>query len=119
MRTDAVPIRNAYLRFDVQGVGTVASATVRIFAETSNAIGLDVRGVIDNTWGESTINYSNAPPFGPVVGSSGPLIGGNWYEVDVSSLVSGNGLVSFALTSTSTTATKYSSGGRVSTYSKQ
>ncbi len=104
-----MPIKNAYLRFDVQGVSTVVSATLRIFAETNNPTGFDVRGVTENTWGESTINYNNAPPFGAVVGSSGPVIGGNWYEVDVSSLVSSDGVVSFAVTSTSTRATKYSS----------
>ncbi len=109
MRTDGVPIKNAYLRFDVQGVGTVTSATLRIFAKTDDRVGFDVRGVSDNNWGELTINYGNAPPFGAVVGSSGPLTGGNWYEVDVSSLVSGDGLVSFALTSTSSRQTRYSS----------
>ena len=98
VRTDAVPIKNAYLRFDVQGVGTVVSATLRIFAESDNQSGFGVRGVSDNSWGESAINYGNAPPFGAVVGSSGPVIGGNYYAIDVSSLVSGDGLVSVALT---------------------
>jgi hypothetical protein len=109
LRSDAVPVKDSYLRFDVQGVGTVTSATLRIFAETDDRVGFDVRAVSDNTWGELTINYGNAPPFGAVVGSSGLLIGGNWYEVDVSSLVSGDGLVSFAQTSTSSRQTRYSS----------
>ncbi len=107
VRTDAVPINNTYLRFDVQGVGTVTSATLRMFAETDNSVGFDVRTVSDNTWGESAINYGNAPPFGAVVGSSGPVTGGNWYSIDVS--VSGDGPVSFALTSNSSRATRYSS----------
>ena len=110
LRTDAVPIRNAYLRFDVRGVGTVVSATLRIFAETDNQSGFDARGVSDNSWGELTPTYNNAPSFGAVVGSSGGVIAGSYYAIDVSSLVSGDGLVSLALTSSGgSRATRYSS----------
>jgi parallel beta-helix repeat protein len=38
------------------------------------------------------------------VDSSGPLQAGSWYELDVTSLVAGNGLVSLALTTSHTTA---------------
>jgi len=110
LRTDGSPIKTSYLRFNVQGVGVVQSAILRIFAETDNSIGFDVRGVSDNTWSESIITYADAPPFGGILGSSGIIIGGNWYNIDVSSSIPpGNGLVSFALTSTSTRATRYSS----------
>lgn len=110
LRTDASPTRNSYLRFNVQGVATVNSATLRIFANGNNPIGFRVHGVTDNSWGELTITYNNAPSFDPVpVGSSGPVAANTWYEVDVTSLVTGNGLVSFALTSTSGSNTYYSS----------
>jgi hypothetical protein len=109
LRTDSSPIRNGYLRFDVHGIEALQSAKLRFFAETSSSVGFDVRSVSDNAWGELAITYANAPPFGVAVGSSGPVSGGNWYEIDVTSLVSGDSPVSFALTSTSSTATKYSS----------
>jgi hypothetical protein len=108
-RIDASPIRNSYLRFEVQGIEAVQSAALRIFAETSNSVGFDVRGVGDNTWEESTITYDNMGSFGAVVGSSGPVSGGNWCKIDVTSLVLGDGPVSFALTSASSTATRFSS----------
>jgi hypothetical protein len=108
LRTDAVPIKNVYLRFDVQVVGAIESATLRIFVETSNPIGADVRGS-DNTWQELTVTFDTQPPVGAIIGSSGPITGGDWYSFDVSAWVSGNGPVSFAWTSTSTTATRSSS----------
>lgn len=91
----------SYLRFDVRGlIGSVETATLRLYAETSNRIGYDVRRVSDNTWDELSITYSNAPPVGEVVGSSGPFDGGTWTSVDVTPLLTGNGEVSVALTTT-------------------
>jgi len=106
IRTDNQPVQQSYLRFNVQGASS--SATLRIFSETTNLIGFDVRGVSDNTWGELSITYNNMPASGSVAASSGKVIGGNWYELDVSSLVH-DGFVSFAISTTSLTGTRYSS----------
>src|SRR6266511_1387007 len=107
VRTDNSPTLRAYLRFDVQGAGP--TAVLRFFAETGNSIGVDVRTVSDNSWGETSTNFSNAPAIGPVIASTGPITAGTWQQVNVSSAVTGDGLVSFALTSTSNTATKFTS----------
>ncbi|HEU4424714.1 MAG TPA: right-handed parallel beta-helix repeat-containing protein [Pilimelia sp.] len=107
MRTDNSPTLNAYLRFDVQGAGP--TAILRFFAETSNGLGVNVHTVDNNTWGETTTTFSNAPAIGPVIASTGPITAGTWQQVNVSSAITGNGLVSFALTSPSTTATRFTS----------
>lgn len=106
IRVDGSPIVNSYIRFNVQNLsGSAASATLRIFANSDQSAGFSVKGVSNNNWGETTINYGNAPESSEVaVGSSGPVKGGNWYSVDVTSLVKGNGLVSFALTTSNQTA---------------
>jgi len=111
LRTKSSAAVTSYLRFNVTGVsGTVTSATLRIYTNSSSNIKYDVRGVINNTWGETTITASNAPSFGSIVGSSiQPFSAGVWTSVDVTSLVTGNGLVSFAMTSTNTTNVSYSS----------
>ncbi len=103
LRTDVSPDVRSYLRFDVGGLaGTnVLSAKLRVYSNNSNAIGFDVRGVTDILWSEATTTYDTKPDVGSVVGSSGPTTGGTWREVDVTSLVTGSGLVSLALTSTS------------------
>jgi parallel beta-helix repeat protein len=109
LRVDASPIRRIYLRFSVQGVSGVASATLRLWAASSSSVGHEVGLVSDNTWGETTITYSNAPAFGASVGSSGPFTSGNWIEVDVTSIVSGNGVVSLVVSTPSNTAISYGS----------
>jgi parallel beta-helix repeat protein len=106
MRTDNTPTLRAYLRFDVQGAGP--TAVLRFFAETGNNIGVNVHTVANNGWSETSTNFNNAPAVGPVIASTGPITAGTWQQVNVSSAVTGNGLVSFALTSTSNTATRFS-----------
>ncbi len=112
IRTDASPVVNSYLRFNVIGLGAPAAAQLRVYAETNSSTGFQVRPVTGpgaNTWGETAINFNNAPPLGSVIGTSGPVTAGRWYTIDLPSLVSGDGLVSVALTSASTTATRYTS----------
>ena len=109
LRTDASPTIASYIRFDVQGVEPGSSARLRIYATSGNTIGFQFRPVSDNSWSETGINFNNAPAPGPVIGSSGKVGANTWYELDVSPYVTGNGPVSFAITSTSSTATAYSS----------
>lgn len=110
LRTDASPYRAAYLRFNVQGVTDFSSARLRIYVETGSRGGFEVREVTDDTWGESTLTFNNKPnPSNTVVWNSGPVSAGSWVNADVSSLVTQGGLVSFALTSTDTTAMRLTS----------
>jgi hypothetical protein len=105
LRADASPDIHSYLRFDVQGLpGTVTRVTLRIFTNSSSSTGYEVRNVTDNTWGELTINYSNAPAVGPVTATSGPFATGVWTTVDITPLISGNGTYTIALTTTNATA---------------
>ena len=96
----------AYLRFAVSGIaGPVSGATLRLYARRSNSTGFDVRGVTNNSWSESSLNYRTAPPAAQqVAGSSGRLTASAWTSIDVSSLVSGNGTYSFALESSSSSS---------------
>lgn len=106
IRVDASPVLRSYLRFNVQGLsGTVTRATLRVYANSSQRPGYDVRAVADNSWAEASITYANAPPFdSAIAGSSGAATAGSWTEVDVTALVQGDGLVSFALTTSGSTA---------------
>ncbi|MCB8949694.1 MAG: DNRLRE domain-containing protein [Ardenticatenaceae bacterium] len=98
LRLDASPETNSYLRFDVQGLnGTVSQATLRVYVQSSSTPGYDVHQLADNSWGETSINFSNAPAFGSLIGSSGSTTANNYVDVDVTSAVSANGLVSFGL----------------------
>jgi len=95
------PQRSSYLRFNVAGLsGTVSKALLLLNGTTDSSLGFDVHGVADTSWGESTITFNNAPAMGPITASSGAYTAGP-VSIDVTSLVSGNGLVSFGLTRTS------------------
>jgi parallel beta-helix repeat protein len=107
MRADASPIRRGYLRFNVVGVGGPSSAALKIFVETSTSTGLQVRPVGNTTWGETSINYNNAPAVGGIVDSTGGVGAGTWVTFNVS--VTGDGPVSFAVTTTSNTAIRFTS----------
>jgi len=110
LRTDASPIVRSYLRFNVQGLnGTITRVTLRVYANSASSTGYNVNSVADNTWNELTITYNNAPPVGGSAGSSGALSAGVWTMVDVTSLVTGNGQVSLALTTTNNTAISFAS----------
>jgi chitodextrinase len=110
IRADGSPVMRSYLRFDVKGLTSpVARAVLRVRSVGSSTGGYQVRGVADTGWGEAVIQYANAPAVGDAVGASGAFDSATWTEVDVTSLVSGNGLVSMALTTEGTTAMTLSS----------
>jgi len=106
LRADGSPDVHSYMRFDVQGTGgaQVSRARLFIYVNSSSTDGLDVEAVADNSWGEYTVDYNNGPALGSVLASSPPVIGGNWYAFDVTPYVTGNGLLSFGVSTVGPTA---------------
>ena len=111
LRIDASPQQISYLRFDLPGVvGTVSSVTVRLYALARGNAGCEVLSVADSSWGETAINWNNAPALGPTVGNCAKFSVNSWVEVTLPvSLVSGNGSLSLAISDPSNTATRFSS----------
>jgi hypothetical protein len=109
---DNSPVEHSYVQFNIQGLSQAPSSVIlKIYANSTSSVGFEVFGVADNTWVENVINYSNAPAFaGSQTGSSGAIkTSGLFYSIDVTSLVTGNGLVSFGLLTTGSTAINLSS----------
>ncbi len=105
LRIDASPTVRGYLRFAVAGLsGAASQATLRLYANTALGSGITANRVADNTWGETTITYSNAPAVGSAIATSAAVSAGTWISIDVTSYVTGNGTFSFALTSSNATA---------------
>ena len=110
LRTDGSPDLDSYLLFDVSGVtGSVASATLRVYAASGSSQGFDLVGVADTSWTEGTITYANAPALGSLLGSTGSFSSGTFIDIDVSSYVTGDGLVAFGITSSASTAIRFDS----------
>jgi len=109
---DNSPVRNVLLKFGVSAVGTrqVVSAKLRLFCEDGSSVGGAFYKVADNTWNEGTVTWNTAPAADTVSFTTlGAVVAGNWYEVDVSSLVTGDGTFSLKMVSTSTDGAYYTS----------
>jgi hypothetical protein len=116
MRTGA-SIYNSYLKFDVSGLGGPAeNATLRLFVVDASNDGGSVYSVSNNyagsttPWVEDGLTGGNAPTIGgTILDSAGAVTTGAWVEFDVTDAISGNGIVSFGLSSGSSNSVMYSS----------
>jgi acid phosphatase type 7 len=109
---DNSPIRNVLIKFTVSGVGTrqVVSAKLRLYCEDPSGVGGAFYKVADNSWNEGTVTWNNAPAADPnSFATLGAVVAGNWYEVDVSSLVTGDGTFGLKMVSTSGDGAYYAS----------
>jgi hypothetical protein len=110
IRFDASPVVNGYLTFNVQGLGgAIASAKLRLYANSSSTVGCKVFSVPDVSWGERTITFNNAPALGAQIGSYGAFKSSAWIEIDVTALVKGNGTFSLAVSGLNGTAVSLAS----------
>ncbi len=99
VRTASSNSWNSYLRFNVTGLsGTITSATLRLFVTASTASGGGIYRLTPSAWAETGITWANAPPItGSALDTRGAVTAGTWVEWNVSSAVTGNGVVELAL----------------------
>jgi len=101
---------NSYVKFSVTGLaGAVTKARLRVYVTdpgTSAGSAYRVSNYYRNTtsgWTEGGLNWNNAPSIsGTAFGAVGQATTGSWVEFDVTSAVSGNGVVSFGIKTSST-----------------
>ena len=105
LRMDGSPDVHAYLRFTVSGLsGTLSQVRLLLFANNTDSAGIRAWAVSDNTWGELTTNFTNAPALGAQLATSTSFATGVWVALDVTAYVTGNGTYSFGVTNLSSTA---------------
>lgn len=103
---DASPARRTFLTFAVSGLGEpVTSATLRLHvkdvADSPSTSGGTLRRVSATGWSETAVTWNHQPTIdGPQLDTLGTVARNRWYDLDVTSAVTGNGTYSFALTST-------------------
>ena len=112
----ARPVQQLFLRFTVTGVGPngVLSAKVRLTVGSSgtaiSASGGTLARFSNVTWSETGTTWNNRPTIdGPSFGTIGAVDRSQVVEFDVSSVVTGNGTYSFALTSANSDGVQYQS----------
>jgi len=109
---DGSPAARTYLKFPVTGIGSksIVSAKLRMFAVDPSDTGGRLHRVPSTSWTESSLRWFGAPAYdASVIGTIGPVVVNQWYELDVRSAISGDGTVSFTLESTSTNGADYRS----------
>ena len=95
----------------MQGTGgaPISRARLFIYAKSSSTSGLDAEAVNDNSWDEYTVTSANGPALGSILASSPPVTGGTWIAFDVTSYVTGEGLINFGVSTAGPTAIGLSS----------
>ncbi|KKR71037.1 MAG: 3-phytase (Myo-inositol-hexaphosphate 3-phosphohydrolase) [Candidatus Roizmanbacteria bacterium GW2011_GWB1_40_7] len=110
LQADASPAKNFYLKFNVSGVSgsQVLSAKLRLYNTNASDSGGDLMFVPDNNWVQSAINWNNAPSAGgSIISSLGKVAVNNWYEFDMTSLITGDGFYTVRVNSSSTNGAAY------------
>jgi hypothetical protein len=120
LRVYGGPLGASYLRFDVKDLpGRVSGATLRLYAYTSSNAGYQVRAMNHSDWGESTITYGNAPSVGDLIAESESFAAKQWTSVDLSSLITGNGIYDVILFTFDGTPLSLASRNAIAPYTPQ
>ena len=94
--------RYSYLGFDLSGVSSVGSATLRVYgANASFPTTITCQSTTNGSWNESAVTWNSRPSFSAVLDSASVGINGSYTEWDVTSFVQANGgnTIGFGLTS--------------------
>ena len=98
----------SYVKFQVSGLpSTPTKVVLRINTYSANP-GLQVWQT-DNSWTETGLTYADAPVMSTLIGAMPDVSNNAWTELDVTSVVTGNGTYTFGFTSTRTTAKTFAS----------
>ena len=122
LQTDGDPVKDFLMRFNVSGVGskTITSATLRLYCVDSATAGGTFRPTATTTWTENTVTWGTAPAAvaGPTA-SLAAVTAGTWVTLDVKAFVSGDGVVSFRVSSTSSNGADYTSSEGAAAFAPQ
>ncbi|NUQ64228.1 MAG: DNRLRE domain-containing protein, partial [Pirellulales bacterium] len=106
----------SYLKFEVSGIPSVSKATIRLYVVDPSTSGGAIYPVSNNyrgtstPWEENGLTWNNAPAIsGTPLSSLGAVQRGTWVEFDVTAVITGNGVYSFALANTASDIVDYSS----------
>ena len=99
MGIDSSPVEDLLIKFTVNGVAgrQVESAKLRLYCTDAGGSGGEFKRVGNNSWVENTVNWTTASCRRGNDRHARRDDGGTWHEVDVTSLVTGDGTFSFRL----------------------
>lgn len=114
MNADSSPIRQVFLRFVVSGVGGrhVDAATLRLTTDAASSAastkGGSLYAIADTGWTETALNYNSRPVItGVALATAGAVTSSQTVDFVVTPAVVGDGVVVFALQTTSSDGVSY------------
>jgi arylsulfatase A-like enzyme len=88
--------RVAYLKFNLTGLGTNINSA-RLFLHSNNETDVvNALAVADTSWTQSSLNWSNRPPTGALIGAA-QAVSNAWFSISVTGYITNNGLYAIAL----------------------
>jgi hypothetical protein len=88
--------RISFLKFEVNDLPRpVTNAALKLYSQTQDGR-VDAKEVTDSNWAENSITWDTMPPVGDVINSS-IAEPNSWFQIDVTSYITGNGTFSLAL----------------------
>ncbi len=112
LTVDGNPVRHILLKFSVTGIAgrTITKATLKLHNTNSSVFGGNFFRVADSSWSETGVTWNTAPASDPAAFASlGAVSSGNWYEVNLASVVTGNGDFTIKITSSNADGANYAS----------
>ena len=112
VQTDGSPLKDFLMRFSVSGIGTktITSATLRLYCVDPSDAGGTFRPTATSSWNEGSVTWANAPAaLSAPTATRGSVTAGTWVTVDVKAFVTGDGVVSFRVSSSSSNGADYTS----------
>ena len=112
LQADSDPSDDFLIKFVVTGINdrSVLNAKLRLYNVNKSDTGGDLYSVLNNTWVEDSVSWNTAPMTGlTFLASLGFVEEENWYELDVTSLITGDGTYGFCMSTTSTNGADYAS----------
>lgn len=112
LNVDNSPVEDFLIKFqttNLEGL-TILKATLKLYTVNDSTVGGNFYPVLNHSWNEETVTWATAPVAETgLVASVGTAALNTWISVDLTSFISGNGILSLRASSTSTNAAKYSS----------
>lgn len=87
--------RASFLKFTVSGIGTVSEVKLWLHSLDESDV-VNAHAVADTNWTESSLNWSNQPPLGSVIGSA-QAVSGEWFSIDITGAITANGTYAIGL----------------------
>ena len=116
LEVDGSPVKHAFFRVRVSGVGArqVTSARLRLHvsnvSHSQSVAGGRIHSVTNCAWDENTVTAKTQPAIdGPVLSTVGAVARGQVVDFDVTSAIQGDGVYCFALESPSSDGVRYNS----------